>query len=75
MENYSIVNRGKQQLKSRRRDVAIVTSIQVLISAVEGSLGVSSIRLLYLTQDGMWDAPEPRLRDAVPCPRPAATPG
>lgn len=46
MENYSIVNRDRQQLERRRGDVAIVTSIQVLISAVEARRGVSSISLL-----------------------------
>lgn len=46
MENYSIVNRDRQQLERRRGDVAIVTSIPVLISAVEARRGVSSISLL-----------------------------
>lgn len=65
-ENYSIVNRDRQQLE-RRGDVAIVTSIQVLMSAVEASLGVSSIRLLYLTGDGTQDTPGQRLEEML-CP-------
>lgn len=67
MEDYSIVNRDRQQLERRRGDVAIVTSIQVLISAVEASLGVSSIRLLYLTGDGTQDTPGQRLEEML-CP-------
>ena len=41
------------------------TSIQVLISAVEASLGVSSNRLLYLTRDGMQDTPKQRLKEML----------
>lgn len=55
------------------------TSIQVLISAVEASLGVNSIRLLDLTRDGMQDTrKQQRLKEVLwprPPPRAAATPG
>lgn len=75
MENYSIVNRDRQELERRRGDVAIVTSIQVLlISAVEASLGVSSIRLRHLTRDGTQDGPEQRVEEMLCVRRLSAAP-
>lgn len=50
------------------------TSIQVLISAVEASLGVNSTRLLDLTRDGMQDRPKQRLKEVLCPPSPPPPP-